>query len=160
MLFSPVYIEAHPRRSAAFASRMNLRDAAQSISSKSFISFASNRLRTLLRNGRTPTPLLPIVCGLFPSQWGCIPLPSSSSSTYFFLLYPEIGRMPESFDPAGETHAFHQSRVTNHESRSLCTQPLDQLTTSNRFGQTAVGLPYALAQLSNRRQSKHVGGLR
>jgi hypothetical protein len=28
MLFSPVYAEAHPRRIAAFASRMNLRDAA------------------------------------------------------------------------------------------------------------------------------------
>jgi hypothetical protein len=27
MLFSPVYTEAHPRRSAAFAARMNLRDA-------------------------------------------------------------------------------------------------------------------------------------
>jgi hypothetical protein len=27
MLFSPVYTEAHPRRNAAFASRMNLRDA-------------------------------------------------------------------------------------------------------------------------------------
>jgi hypothetical protein len=59
MLFSPVYIEAHPRRSAAFASRMNLRDAAHGDSPsslKSFNSFAINGFQTLLRNGR-PQPL-------------------------------------------------------------------------------------------------------
>jgi hypothetical protein len=68
--------------------------------------------------------------------------------------------MPESFDPAGETHAFHQSRVTNHESRSLCTLPLKPPTTSSSSGETAVGLPYAPAHRFNRRRSKRVGGLR
>jgi hypothetical protein len=49
MLSSPVYIESHPRRNAAFASRMNLRDAANAASSSSLKSFNSFLPRT---NGR------------------------------------------------------------------------------------------------------------
>jgi hypothetical protein len=55
MLFSPVYIEAHPRRNAAFASRMNLRDAAHaaprtsSISSNSFASYSFRTLASHLK---------------------------------------------------------------------------------------------------------------
>ncbi len=63
MLCSVVYTEAHPRRSAAFASRMNLRDAAHSAPSGSngtpFISFNFIPLRTLFlaTDGYTPLPL-------------------------------------------------------------------------------------------------------
>ena len=55
MLSSPVYTKGHLRRIAAFASRMNLRDAADEPSCTSFTSFnsfASSYFRTLLRNGR------------------------------------------------------------------------------------------------------------
>jgi hypothetical protein len=47
LLSSPVYTEAHPRRSAVFASRMNLRDAALAASCISSNSFASYSFRTL-----------------------------------------------------------------------------------------------------------------
>jgi hypothetical protein len=76
LLSSAVYIEAHSRRSAAFASRMNLRDAANAASSRSLQSFnffTFNGFRTLSRNGGSATPLLSNASALFPLQWGCIP---------------------------------------------------------------------------------------
>jgi hypothetical protein len=68
-----VYAEAHPRRIAAHGD--------SPISLKSFNSFISNSFRTLSRHTRSPNPLPSIVCGLFPSQWGCIP-PSQAELCY------------------------------------------------------------------------------
>jgi hypothetical protein len=76
MLSCPVYTESHPRRNAAFAARMNLRDAAHAapcISFKSFNSFTFNGLRTLLAQWSDATPVFSDASGLFPLPWGCIP---------------------------------------------------------------------------------------
>jgi hypothetical protein len=219
MLFSPVYIEAHPRRMAAHV--------ASCISSNSFASYSfrtlashfqtsvsSNlfeikRFRTLckipgigypplatrhspLATRHSPLAIYPlcfqslpdsfaqwapatlfhsIACGLFPLQWGCIP--PSSSSAYLLLLFPEINQirvedsilpgiatpaLPERFDPFGRL-GFHSQRSTGHGPRPAHIT-LGQLTTSNRAGETAVGLPYARAHLFDRGQSKQAGGLR
>ncbi len=59
MLVSAVYIEVHPRRSAAFASRMHLRDAAPGHSTtplRSFNSFIVNGFRTPFTQRRSRNP--------------------------------------------------------------------------------------------------------
>jgi hypothetical protein len=80
--------------------------------------------------------------GLFPLQWGCIPLlyperyprkAVSSSRSHLPRNHSNTG----DFDPAGQTLAFHRSRVTSHGSR------VTPSATSNRSGQTPLGLPYA-----------------
>jgi hypothetical protein len=116
----------------------------------------------LLHNG-APQPLyFQMLPASFHCNGGVYPVRSSSSSTCLFLLFPESTQILE-FRPSWGARIsfprFHGSRVTNHESRSLCTLPLNRLTTSNRAGERSVGLPYAPAHRSNRRQSKHVGGL-
>ena len=64
MLSSSVYIEAHPRRTAA---------RANSSISKSFNFFAFNSFRTLFRNGAHATLFLSIDSALFLLQWGVYP---------------------------------------------------------------------------------------
>jgi hypothetical protein len=78
-LSSFVYIETHPRRNAAFASRMNLRDAAHANSFKSFNPFTFKGFPTLLRNRRPTTLFFSIDSALFLSPWGCTPLFTSHS---------------------------------------------------------------------------------
>jgi len=82
MLSSPVYSESHPRRSAAFASRMNLRDAAHGNSSnpcKSFNSFTFNGFPTLLRNGAAQPPCFHTVPDSFHRNGGVYPFTQSVS---------------------------------------------------------------------------------
>jgi hypothetical protein len=87
MLFSPVYIEAHPRQIAAHA--------APSITLKSFNPFLLNGFRTLSCQWTPATPFLSAVSGLFPLQWGCTPLTLSSSTASSPIS--SISRRPSHF---------------------------------------------------------------
>jgi hypothetical protein len=97
LLSSPVYIEAHPRRIAAHG------DLASSL--RSFNPFSFNSFRTLSHQWRSPNPLPSIVCGLFPSQWGCIP-------PLLYPAFPEFRgeRSPRRFTQSafGEGAHFHR----------------------------------------------------
>jgi hypothetical protein len=98
MLFSPVYIEAHPRRNAAFASRMNLRDAVHANSSrlfKSFNPFTFNSFRTLLHNGRLQPLSFQSLPDSFHRNGGVYPLAPSSSTACSPIC--SISRRPSLF---------------------------------------------------------------
>jgi hypothetical protein len=123
MLFSPVYTEAHPRRStvfvsrvglqdATFASRMNLRDPARGDSSrplKSFNPFTCNNFRTLVHNGRLQPPFLQSLADSFHCNGGVHPLSNGAPSNSKSLANWR-------FDPVGSS-GFHSSRSTGHGPR-------------------------------------------
>ena len=90
MLFSPVYIEAHTRRSTAFASRMNLREATPATTGQTVCTLVTLRTPTdtsipflfnrssFLRPRRRPTGsyvshLFSCPCEHFPPQQGGTP---------------------------------------------------------------------------------------
>jgi hypothetical protein len=165
MLFSPVYIEAHPRRIAAHAAPCISSNPFPSCSFRTLSShfratvssnsFEIKRFRTLCKIPGIGYPFSPLVTHhsplfMYPFSFQSLVVPSSPLSShrtlcipfisfslrtlsfatggytplpqfYFpLLLAPEpLEVLPESFDPAGETPAFHQSRVTVSLPRTL-----------------------------------------
>ena len=134
MLFSPVFAKLQPRsvpRAAPCACTPPTRPTVCKLATlrtprDACIPFLFNRSSSH-RLRRRPTerclsPLFPCPCPRFPSQQGGTPPPP--------ILFPTPacpeppGVVPESFDPVGETLAFHQSPACPERSRGV---------TSHRF---------------------------
>jgi hypothetical protein len=98
MLFSPVYIESHPRRNAA--------NAASSIPLESFNFFTFNGFRTLLHNGRPQSFSLQSLPDSFYCNGGVPPLARASSTASSPISF--ISRHPSHFSSTAYKMLFQQ----------------------------------------------------
>jgi hypothetical protein len=141
MLSSHVYIEAHSRRTAPFASRMNLRDAAQGDCSshlESRNSFTFNGFRTLLHNGRLQVLSLQSL----PDSFHCNGGVYSPAAMFIKRLSPSLRyRNHSDTEDSAQSNVsslIHGSRITGHT--ALCERNFaHQLRT---FSQQLLSLPH------------------
>jgi hypothetical protein len=97
LLSSPVYIEFHPRRDAAHDD--------SPISLESFNPCTFNSFPTLVAQWTPATLSFSIVSGLFPLQWGCIPL---YPERFVRRVFSSISRRPSHFSSTTYKMLFQQ----------------------------------------------------